>query len=82
MLFFCRSVGDRFNIAKSTLSAIFSRIVIALNDISPQIIFWPNAEQRPHIVLNFQASAGIEGIVGAIDGTYIPIKAPSEHSDV
>jgi len=46
------------------------RVVTALNDISPEIIFWPN-EQRQRIALSFQASAGIESIIGAIDGTYI-----------
>ncbi|CAL1687638.1 unnamed protein product [Lasius platythorax] len=77
-----RSVGSRFDLGKSTLSAIFMRVVTALNEISPEIIFWPNIEQRQRIALSFQASAGIEGIVGAIDGTYIPIKAPSANPDV
>ncbi|XP_039304241.1 putative nuclease HARBI1 isoform X1 [Solenopsis invicta] len=58
------------------------RVVTALNEISSEIIFWPNSEQRQRITTSFQASAGIEGIVGAIDGTYIPIKAPSANPDV
>jgi len=57
------------------------RVVTALNDISP-VIFWLNSEQRQRIALSFQASAGIEGIVGAIDGIYIPIKAPNVNPDV
>lgn len=79
-LLICRLVGNRFDLGKSTLSGIF--IVTALNEISPEIILWPNIEQRQRIALSFQASAGIEGIVGAIDGTYIPIKAPSVNPDV
>lgn len=62
-----RSVGSRFDLGKSTLSVIFMRVVTALNEISSEIIFWPNIEQRQCIALFFQASAGIEGIVGAID---------------
>lgn len=59
------------------------RVVTALNEISPEIIFWPDIEQRQRIALSFQASAGIEGIIGAIDGMYIPsIKAPSANPDV
>lgn len=81
MLFY-RSVGCRFDLGKSTLSAIFMRIVTALNEIAPQIISWPNNEQRQRIAQSFQISAGIEGVVGAIDGTYIPIKAPSINPDV
>lgn len=82
MFFFCRSVGSRFDLGKSTLSAIFMRVVTALNEISPEIIFWPNNEQRQQIILSFRTSVGIEGIVGAIDGTYIPIKAPSANAEV
>ena len=81
-LLFCRSVGCRFDLGKSTLSAIFMRVVTALNEISSEIIFWPNIEQRQRIALSFQASAKIEGIVGAIDGTYVPMKAPSVNPDV
>lgn len=61
-LLFFRSVGSRFDVGKSTLSAIFMRVVTALNEIFPEIIFWPNIEQRQRIALSFQASAGIEGI--------------------
>lgn len=81
MLFY-RSVGNRFDLGKSALSAIFMRVVTALNEISPEIIFWPNIEQRQRIALSFQASAEIEGIVSAIDGTYVPIKAPSANPDI
>ncbi|XP_018406613.1 PREDICTED: uncharacterized protein LOC108771324 [Cyphomyrmex costatus] len=41
-----RSVGCSFDLGKSTLSAIFMRVVTALNEISPEIIFWPNREER------------------------------------
>jgi len=58
------------------------RVVTALNKISSEIIFWPNREDRQRIVLSFQTSTGIEGTIGAIDGTYIAIKAPSENPDV
>lgn len=58
------------------------RVVTALNEISLKIIFWPNREERQRIALSFQASAGIEGIIGAIDGTYIATEAPSENPDV
>jgi len=58
------------------------RVVTALNEISSEIIFWPNIEQRQRTALSFKASAGIKGIVGAIDRTYIPIKAPSINPDV
>ncbi|CAL1671601.1 unnamed protein product [Lasius platythorax] len=75
-----RSVGSRFDLGKSTLSAIFMRVVTALNEISPEIIFWPNIEQRQRIALSFQASAGIEGIVGAIDDCFAGY--PSRVSDI
>ncbi|XP_070516177.1 uncharacterized protein [Cardiocondyla obscurior] len=69
-----QSIGNRFDLGKSTLSAIFMRVVIAINQISQEVIYWPNSEQRQNIVRSFQAFAGINGIIGAIDGTYIPVQ--------
>lgn len=77
-----RSVGDRFNMAKSTLWYCFERVVISLNVIAPQVIEWPSKEQIPFVKEHFRKIAGLENVIGAIDGTYIPIKAPKEYPEV
>ncbi|VEN41477.1 unnamed protein product, partial [Callosobruchus maculatus] len=81
ILFNNRSVGMRFDIAKSSLSHCFIRIVKALNRISPHIIKWPQGERRRRIIEGFARAGGIREVVGAIDGTYIAIKAPKENPE-
>ncbi|KAK4882449.1 hypothetical protein RN001_005768 [Aquatica leii] len=44
-----RSVGDRFDLSKSSLFRSFTRVVQALNHIAPQIIKWPERAERQNI---------------------------------
>ena len=46
------------------------------------IIKWPSEEERQRNIARFDGMAGMPGIVGAIDGTYVPIKAPSVNPEV
>lgn len=75
------SVGERFDMGKSTLSNCFFRVVKALNTLAPQIIKWPEPEDLEMIQQRFFNMAGINGIVGCIDGTFIPIKAPQRDAE-
>ena len=60
---------------KSCLSDSFLRIISVLNEISSNIIKWPQANEINTIATNFKKSAGIKNVIGAIDGFSIPIKA-------
>ncbi|KAJ8937894.1 hypothetical protein NQ314_011662, partial [Rhamnusium bicolor] len=75
-----QSIAGRFSISKSSLHISFQRVVKALNNVAAQIIKWPNADDREEIQQQFYSSGQIPGCVGAIDGTYIPIKAPTKKS--
>ncbi|KYN08189.1 Putative nuclease HARBI1, partial [Cyphomyrmex costatus] len=77
-----RSVGERFDISKSTLFACFERVIGTLNSVSSEVICWPRQEELVRIKEKFKAMGGIDGVVAAVDGTYVPIKAPSENLDV
>ena len=77
----CRSVGCRFNMGKSSLFVSFVRVVRALNTIAPEIIKWPSREERQRIRHSFRDIAGLPGVIGAIDGTYVPIKAPRDNPE-
>lgn len=57
-------------------------MVSALNQISPEVISWPNQLERQIIKNNFHQIARLSGVIGAIDGTYVPIKAPQENPEV
>jgi hypothetical protein len=79
--FFDRSVCERFNMAKSTLSVAFERIVKALRLLARQFIKWPNQQEMQQIENGFYQMSGIRKIIGAIDGTYIKIDAPAADQD-
>lgn len=74
-----RSVSDRFNVTKSSVFTCVNRVCKALkNNISSQVIMWPNQELTQVIMDGFQRHRGLPGMRGAIDGSHIPIKAPEE----
>ena len=68
--------------SKGNLSDDFMRVIKALNVIAPTIIKWPTLEERVAIKRAFQHFAGIRDVIGAVDGTYIPISAPSVDPEV
>jgi len=68
--------------AKSSLAVSFVRVVAALCNIAPQIIKWPERVEMEIIKMKFQNLSHIPGVLGAIDGAYIPIKAPKIDSEV
>ena len=61
---------------KSTLFAYFERVIKALSRVAHQIITWPRVDRMVQIERDFYNMAKLKGVVGAIDGTYIKIKAP------
>jgi hypothetical protein len=67
-----------FNLAKSSLSAAFIRVIKALNSLAPRVIKWPEGERLNNIERRFHAIAGLDNVIGAIDGAFIEIKAPAE----
>lgn len=71
-------MSERFNLGKSSLHACFLRVIKALNRLAPRIIKWPREQELEVVKQRFAAMAGLEDVVGVVDGTFIPIKAPAE----
>lgn len=71
-----RSVADRFNMAKSILHDSFRRVVYALNDIAESVIVWPKGEKLTAVKNRFREIGVLPDVIGAIDGSHIPILAP------
>ncbi|XP_070157474.1 uncharacterized protein [Polyergus mexicanus] len=69
-----RSVGERFDISKSSLSVSFMRVVQALNDIAADIVQWPRGDRLATVKQKFQTLSVLPDIIGAVDGTHISIK--------
>lgn len=79
-----RSVADRFGVSKGTLHLYISRFsdVIQKHSILKTLISWPVLENELISISNkFQERAGFPNVVGAVDGTYIPITGPTTFRD-
>ncbi|CAL1688730.1 unnamed protein product [Lasius platythorax] len=72
-----RSIGLQFNLAKSSLNHCMRRVIQVLGNISSDIIKWPSVTRMSTVTEKFKQIAGLEHVLGAIDGSYIEIPAPS-----
>jgi len=75
-------VANRFDFGKSSLADAFVKIIHAMYEIAPDIIKWPHGETIDIIKGKFKSFAGIENVIGAVDGTYIRIKASKKDAKV
>lgn len=75
-----RDVADRFNMTKSSLHKIVTRVTYFLSNLSPEIIKWPNENEKVNIERYFRQN-GFPGVIGLIDGTHIRIDKPSDDPD-
>jgi len=75
-----RDDADRFNITLSSLHRIIERVTYFLSNYSPQIIKWPNNEQRRESEKAFGEN-GFPMAIGAIDGCHIKIDEPDKDPD-
>jgi len=75
-----RDVADRFNITLSSLHRIIERLTYFLSNYSPQIIKWPNDEEKRESEISFRAN-GFPMAIGAIDGCHIKIDKPDNDPD-
>ena len=73
-----RSVADRFGMGKGMLHFMVSLVAHALCSKAPDVIRWPEQDQeRRALALQWQEKVGFPRVVGAIDGTHIPIPGPN-----
>ncbi|KAK4882540.1 hypothetical protein RN001_005859 [Aquatica leii] len=73
-----RTIADRFDITVTMAWEYLQKTVSALVSIASVVITWPlTNHKRQQIVEQFSKRQGVTCILGAIDGTHIPIVAPS-----
>ncbi|KAK6299820.1 hypothetical protein J4Q44_G00298530 [Coregonus suidteri] len=74
-------ISDRFDVSKSTVKACFQRVIEAVSHLSARVIVWPTGAGAQEVISGFATAAKFPGVIGAIDGTHIPIKAPREYPE-
>lgn len=74
-----RVIGEVFGLAKATIWKHVNDVCQAVVDILlPIWIKMPNEEECETLSLEFQIRTGLSQIIGAINGSHIPIAAPAE----
>uniref|UniRef100_A0A8C5MCA4 DDE Tnp4 domain-containing protein n=1 Tax=Leptobrachium leishanense TaxID=445787 RepID=A0A8C5MCA4_9ANUR len=76
-----RGVADRFGLSKGTTHYIIFRILNAIKSLKNDFIKWPSKELCEQNAAIFKERTGFPGVVGAIDGCHIPVKAASSDQD-
>lgn len=75
-----RDIADRFNITINSLHRIIQKVSVFLNNLSPQIIVWPDENEKREIEEHFREN-GLPGAIGSIDGTHVKIDRPRNVPD-
>lgn len=66
--------------SKSNLSRCFVRVINALNELAPKYIKWPSGSDLVAAKGKFASKSAFKNLVGVVDGTYVPIKAPKNQT--
>ncbi|XP_056619728.1 putative nuclease HARBI1 [Triplophysa dalaica] len=73
---FLYTIGDAENLGKSAVCRAIRKVYLALKQFLGFFVVFPS-HLRPQVVKqNFFAIAGFPNVIGAIDCTHVPIKAP------
>ena len=77
-----RTVSHLFGIGCSTACTVTNQVCRAIvQHLLKQYIRLPCRNRLMAVIQKFEQQQGIPQVGGAIDGTHIPIKAPSDHPD-
>uniref|UniRef100_A0A1Y1LTG0 DDE Tnp4 domain-containing protein n=1 Tax=Photinus pyralis TaxID=7054 RepID=A0A1Y1LTG0_PHOPY len=71
-----RQISDRFDVAESTAWTVTRSVIDHLVNKSNAVITWPTEEDAIKIEKEFASKQGVQGIIGAIDGSHIIINKP------
>ncbi|KAL1487935.1 hypothetical protein ABEB36_015318 [Hypothenemus hampei] len=73
-------MADRFNISKSSVERIITKVAVFLSNLSPEVIQWPDADEKRQIEEKFRSN-GFPNVIGAVDGSHIKIDKPEQDPD-
>ena len=70
-------VSEKYDLSESSTHRCFHRVCTAIKThLTPTSICWPRVEDMAEEEAAFEEHRGFPGVLGAIDGCHIPIRAP------
>ncbi|KAK9679331.1 DDE superfamily endonuclease [Popillia japonica] len=73
------AIGDRFGIVSSTVMQIINNLLYIILSLRNKYIVWPKTEEEFEFIGN--GFRRYPGVIGAVDGTHIPLKVPTNQHD-
>ncbi|XP_042143591.1 putative nuclease HARBI1 [Ixodes scapularis] len=71
-----RDVAGRFGVSESTCHAMITRVMTHLCQIAYRVIRFPSGLDK--LSSDFEQVSGMPGVIGCIDGSYIPTRCPAD----
>jgi len=68
----------KFGVGKATALRAVRRVTYTLYCLAPHFIKWPRGEETTRVIEEFQRTKGFPGVIGAVDGSFIQIRAPKK----
>jgi len=76
-------VCSRFGIGEGTVILYTKRVIQAIMAKKKSFVKWPTSEEHKKVQEGFENLGGLKNVIGAIDGTYIPLRnAPNKDPEV
>ena len=77
-----RSVADRFDVCRATGYRVYRRVCKAIvRHLMDEFITIPTGQKAQAVMEVFEEKRGFPAVLGAIDGTHIPIKASNHNHE-
>ena len=70
-------VGDTVGVHKSTVCRVLHQVTAAIAALRPKYVKFPSTpDERRATMFGFYTASGMPGVIGAVDGTHVPIQSP------
>ena len=71
-----REIAEQFGVCESAAHRSVHTIVDILCEVADRFIHWPKLNEIPAVLDEFESLGALPGVIGAVDGCHIHIKAP------
>lgn len=77
-----QTLSDLFGVCEATIFRLIRKISgIICKDVMPDVIKWPSGQKIHETLREFENLKGFPGVIGAIDGSHIPIRTPKQNPE-